>query len=322
MRVTTRMVLACALLAPLVAHAQPGGPLEAALRFFEAKSCADAWSMYSSATQDDIRYQVRRRDREREGASQHEDPKQMYCSPRGKLKGGSARVTRQQGDEAVVAAQFTVRVVSDYRLLPSSQVETVEVRLIREAGAWRVDRPRAKRLVSSGIDRFAEIGPVDVRLTVGGGGMHSTLEATGIVPTRGAPLEAALSDPKIWLHAIPSVKAVEFLGPEGESERVRLTFTDADQSMTILARPASKPRNASETVTAVGWSHHGGPRGSPFVSGSWKINPYPDGTRITLRIVFDPRPWPKGGVGEQVFSEERAAEAVLALEKAALKTAP
>ena len=318
MRALGPLAFACALLAPLVANAQPGGPLETAMKFFEAKSCAEAWSMYSSRTQENIRAEVRRREREREGASLNEKPEDQYCIPRGKLKRGSVRIARQQGDEAVVAAEFTVRVVSDRRLLPGSMVQTEELRLIREAGAWRVERPRAA--VTPRFDQLTEVGPVDVRLTPGGGGLHSTLEATAIVPTKRAPLEAALGEPMLWATALPSVTAVESLGREGEQQRLRLTFAGTDQSITILARPVSRPRNSMETDTAVFWHVEGGPNAAPYARGSWVIKPYPDGTRIILKLVFDPRPWRKG-VGTEVFSVERAGQAVLALEKSALQPA-
>ena len=45
MHVRGALLLACTLLAPWGAIAQPGGPLEAALKFFEAKSCAEAFSL-------------------------------------------------------------------------------------------------------------------------------------------------------------------------------------------------------------------------------------------------------------------------------------
>ena len=46
-----------------------------------------------------------------------------------------------------------------------------------------------------------------------------------------------------------------------------------------------------------------------------------DGTRVTLRIFINPKHWP-GTVAEGIFSSERMAQAVLGLEKAALKSAP
>jgi hypothetical protein len=261
---------------------------------------------------------VRRSDRQREGASRNEKPEERYCFKPGKLKSGTARVTRQRGDEAVVAADFTVKEVSDRNFFPRWVVKTVEIQLVREAGAWRVERPRVP--VTPHYGEVTEVGPVDVRLTPGGGGMHSTLEATTVVPTRRAPLEAALGDPMLWANALPSVRAVESLGREGEQERLRLTFAGTDQTLTILARPVVRPRDPTDTDTAVGWHVEGGPNAMPYARGSWLIKPYPDGTRIILRIVFDPRPWPKG-VGTEVFSAERASQAVLALEKSALRQA-
>jgi hypothetical protein len=223
---------------------------------------------------------------------------------------------REQGNEAVVSAELEARLSRGrYDIMPPNKIWTEEIRLVREGGAWRVTRA----IVRQGPDTegVTEMGPVDVRHTAGGGGLHSTVEATAVLPARRAALEAALGDPKLWARAFPSVKAVESLGREGELERVRLTFTDAENTLTILVRPVSTSGDPKFPVTAVAWDAEGGPRAIPYARGSWVLKPYTDGTRITLRLVFDPRPWPKG-VGE-VFSPERAAEAVLGLEKTALR---
>jgi hypothetical protein len=322
MRAWSPLMVVCALLAPCDTNGQPGGPLETAVKFFQARQafqCREVWDLYSAGTQEDIRAKVHRREREREGLPQAEKPEEQYCASPGKLKRGSARITRQQGSEALAAAEFTVKEVSDRNLFPRFPVKTFELRLIREGGAWRVELPRVPTRRSA--EQLTEVGPVDVRHTAGGGGMHSTLEATAVVPARRASLETALSDPKLWARAFPLVDAVESLGREGELERVRLTFSGTDQPITIMVRPVSRSGDPTSPNTAVLWEVEGGLKARAYARGSWVIKPYPDGTRITLKLVFDPRPSPKG-VGTEIFSPERASEAVLGLEKAALRTAP
>src|SRR5690242_17732171 len=103
------LMVACALLAASETNAQPGGALEAAVKFFEARQvshCGKVWPMYSAGTQENIRAAAHRRERERDGLPQAWKPEEHSCGKVGTLKRGSARIARQQGDETVVTAEF------------------------------------------------------------------------------------------------------------------------------------------------------------------------------------------------------------------------
>jgi hypothetical protein len=54
-----------------------------------------------------------------------------------------------------------------------------------------------------------------------------------------------------------------------------------------------------------------------YMRGEWYLTPNGDeGTRVKLTIVLDPRHWP---ASERLFSPERMANALLDLEKVAVK---
>ena len=91
--------LACAffLLASSGALGEPGGPVETAVKFHEAARahrCDEHWELYSKATQEYIREEVHRYERERSGAPQEERPKQRHCSGIGKLMRDTVRIVR------------------------------------------------------------------------------------------------------------------------------------------------------------------------------------------------------------------------------------
>src|SRR5437762_12355682 len=116
MRARSPLIVACALLASCETNAERGGPVEAAVKFFEAaqaRRCDEVWRLYSAGTQENIRAEVHRRERERDGLPRTETPEQKYCGGGGTLKRGTARIARQQGNETVVAAELIVKVVSD-----------------------------------------------------------------------------------------------------------------------------------------------------------------------------------------------------------------
>ena len=315
---TLPLIVACALLAPRDANAQPGGPLETALKFFEAQQagrCGEAWRLYSAGTQENIRAEVRRSERERDGFPQAEKPQERYCWSPGKLKRGSARIARQQGNEAVAAADFTVKVVSDRRLFASYTVKTEELRLIREGGAWRVERPRVAIGPGPGW-RLTEVGPVDV-LYQPGYPLHDQLQATVVVRAKRDVLHAALRDAMFWARALPSIEAVQPMERTGESERIQLSFAGAGHSLTVAVRTSGKP-SSEGSEAAVLWEVESGTKAPVYFRGSWRLKPYSDGTRITLHLVLNRRQWP-GDVAEGMFSAQRMANAVLELERAALK---
>src|SRR5262245_24518790 len=59
------LLAAWALLVPCGTHAQPGGPLDTAVKFFEARQvshCGKVWPLYSAATQEHVRADAHRRE--------------------------------------------------------------------------------------------------------------------------------------------------------------------------------------------------------------------------------------------------------------------
>ncbi len=320
------LMLACALLAASDAHAQPGGPLETAVKYFEAgqaSQCGKVWPMYSAATQENIRAAAHRRERERHGLPQPWKPEEQGCAVTGTLKRGSAHLARQQGDEAVVTAEFTVRVSRrKYDYFPPATVVTRELRLVREAGAWRVELPRIK--IGPGSDRrLVEVGPVDVYYPVKFfAGLHNRLEATAVVRASRDALEPALRDPQSWARVLPSVNAAQPLERAGELERVQLLFAEPDRSITVTTRLSGKQADSPMRETSLQWEVEGSNKAPVYLRGSWRLEPHQDGsTRVTLLLLIDTKQWP-GNITEGIFSAERIAEAVLGLEKAARKSGP
>lgn len=319
------LMLTCALLAscdtPEESHGEPGGPVEAAVKFYEAAKawrCDEVWRSYSAGTQENIRAQMHRYERERDGPPWPDPLEKRYCGRLDTLKRGSARIVRQQGDEAVVAAEFIVRVVRDDTFFAQSRVQTEELSLVREAGAWRVERPR----VPIGRPGLTEVGPVDVVFEPASGNLHRDLahrlEATVAARAPRDNLESALRDPKFWARVLPSVNAVEPLERTGELERVRLSFAEPDRSLTVEVKLLGKPVDPTMPATTLQWNAEGGNKAPVYFRGWWELKPHHDGTRVTLILFIIPKQWP-GDVAEGIFSAPRMAQAVLGLEEAALK---
>ncbi len=141
-----------------------GGPVEAAVKFFEAgkaRRCSEVFRIYTAGTQNNIRAEVHRLERERNGLPQTELPEEKYCGwTEGTMKSGTARIARQQGKETIVSAKFKIKVISDRSFFPHFPTVTRELRLIREGGSWRVERPRVP--IGRPHERVIEVGPVDV----------------------------------------------------------------------------------------------------------------------------------------------------------------
>jgi hypothetical protein len=309
---------ACVLAASCNTNEVPGGPVEAAVKFFEAKHCSEVFRFYTAGTQENIRAEVHRQERERNGMPQLEVPEERYCGwAEGTLKSGTARIARQQGNETIVAAEFKIKVISSRSFFPQYPTVTKELRLIREGGAWRVERPRVT--IGRPHERLTEIGPVDVfQEEKTFWDSHSTPTATAMTRARRDALTSALRDSSFWARVLPSVKSVQMLERAGESERVQLTFEGADQSLTVALQPRSAP-SSNEAEAAVLWEVEGGNKAPLYLRGAWRLMPCPDGTRITLHIVFNRRQWP-GDAASEIFSAKHLAQAVLNLEKAALKS--
>lgn len=326
MRAWSALIVAGALFGPRRANAEPGGAVDTAVKFFEARqaaNCNKVWPFYSAGTQENIRALAHRRERERAGLPQPPAPEQMYCGRRGTLKRGSVRIVRQQGDETVVAGEFVVRHPRHYYdFFPSTGVETDEIRLVREGGAWRVELPRQR--IGPGPDRrLVEVGPVDVYHPAKSfWGLADRVEATAVVRASRDTLEPALRDPQSWARALPSVKAAQPLPRAGDLERVELSFAAPDRSLTVTTQLFAKQVDQPLRETTLQWNAEGANKAPVYFRGSWKLEPHQDGsTRVTLLLLVIPNQWP-GDVTEESFSAERMARAVLALEKAALAPAP
>jgi hypothetical protein len=327
MRAWSPLIVGGVLFASCGQEVERGSAVEAALNFFEARqapNCSKAWSLYSAGTQENIRFVEHRRRREGHAFPHPWTPEQLYCGGRGKLRRGTVRLVRQQGDEAVVAAEFVVRTHRHmYDFFPPAVVVTEELRLVREGGAWRVDLPRVK--IGRGPHwRLVEIGPVDVFFPAKSfAGLADQLEATAVVTTPRDTLEPALRDPQSWARALPlSVTAVQPLPPTGELERVQLSFAEPDRSLTITTKLSGKEVDRPMQEISLQWNAEGGNKAPVYFRGSWRLEPHTDGsTRISLLLVLIRDQWPGDGA-EGVLSVERMAQAVLDLEKAARKSAP
>src|SRR5688572_32403704 len=98
------LALALVFLALPVAQARPGGAVEAAVQFHEARQgrpCSEVWAWYSRDTQAQMRASSRRL-AEESGRPEDERPEESHCRRLGKVKPGTARLVRQVGAEAVV----------------------------------------------------------------------------------------------------------------------------------------------------------------------------------------------------------------------------
>src|SRR5256885_3982703 len=111
MRARSPLIVACALLASCETNAERGGPVAAAVKFFAAAQawrCDEVWRLYSAGTQENVRAQVHRLERERDGLPRTEKPEQKYCGGGGTLKRGTARIARQEGHETIVASELII----------------------------------------------------------------------------------------------------------------------------------------------------------------------------------------------------------------------
>jgi len=312
-----------ALALPLPAAAQDGGPVAVATKFHESvgKNCGEIWRLLSSGTQEQYQAAANRRERDRAGLPRPFVPEQEGCSAAtfSELKRGSARLVRQQGDEAVVAVDLNTRPSRfRYDIAPPVKVVTEETRLVREAGNWRVVRPPREDITRGPGWRPKEFGPVDVMVPERfNPGLIDKFEATAVVRTSADTLERALRDPQRWALSLPGVKAVLPADPAGETPRVLLRFDEADLVLPNRVRLYVKPASPSRDESSVMWDAEESKASPVHFRGSWKLEPHEDGsTRITLLFHLDIKQWP-GDSARRIFSEERLAKAVLDLEKAA-----
>lgn len=319
MRARRLLALAFFLFDPLGAQAQPGGPVETAVEFHEAAQasrCSEVWAFYSRATQAHIRAQVHRHARERGDPRSEERPLEHSCSKPDKHKRIDTRLVRTQGDEATVAVVWRGRVSQRFYYLPGPMAEwTEEVKLVREGGAWKIDLPRPKE--QKRLDELVEFGDVEVSIGLAVAGLHQRLEAEGFSRVPRDALDAALRDPRAWAAVLPSFKAIEPLERTGDLDRAQLSFADSATPIPVTVRLAGRPVDARERSTSLQWQVEKDVKAPVYMRGQWFLDTTDNGSkRVKLTLVIDPRHWPGS---ETLFSAERLANALHALEKAALK---
>lgn len=206
-------------------------------------------------------------------------------------------------------------------LLGRSLTRLVEVagnpKLIREDGTWKVDPPRVQPRPPG--DRRTEVGPVDVYHGAVVWGLLQKMEATAIVRAPRESLDAVLRDPAAWARVLPSFKSIEPLERAGELDRARISFAAPERSVTVLFRRDGKISGDQTTNwSSLRWDPEGGNKATVYMRGGWRLESLPNGTRVRLDLYIDPKHWP-ADAAEGMFSAERLANAVLDLEKAALK---
>lgn len=296
------------------------GPLETAIRFFEANQasrCTEAFSLYAKGTQENIRAQMHRYERERNGPPLSSTPETRYCNPTHKTRHGTMRLVRQVGDEAIASREYTVgHWLNKYIRYGPYYEGTEEVRLVIENGAWRIDMPPVpprKRTPSmrqhDPRERLVEVGRVDVFYPPPGGGLGDVVEATMVTRAQRGQLEAILRDPVSWSKLFPHIQTVDVLEATGDSTRIRLVFSGWDQPVTFMVKtPGDRfDRLGFESTWNVGI----------MFRGWWNLSLHHDGTRVTLHFVIKKGQWPVD-LGERLHAPESIAEAVLGLEKVAL----
>ena len=164
------------------------------------------------------------------------------------------------------------------------------------------------------------LGIGDVRVTIGPPplpGRHQIFEATAVSRIPRDALERALRDPKGWAVALPSFKAIEPLGTTVQVQRARLAFAGVETPIVVTVKLAGRMTNAQTDWTSVLWSPEEELKAPVYMRGEWYLAANADGgTRVRLTIVIDPRHWPGS---ERLFSSERMANALLDLERAAMK---
>ena len=75
------LMVACALLAPCGTNAQTGGPVETAVKYFEAEQarrCDEVWRFYSAGTRENFLAAAHRYERERDGPPRADPPEREY----------------------------------------------------------------------------------------------------------------------------------------------------------------------------------------------------------------------------------------------------
>lgn len=313
---------AIASLQPLLSAAQAGDPVAAMRRYVEVRksNCAKTWDLFTTASQEQIRANANRRERDREGLPRPFVAGEEACgaSPVASPTPGTERLVSQQGKNAVVMVD-NVRLISRHRydVFPAKLIEKVPVSLAQENGEWRVVAkpiPQTERGTSWNPQEF---GPVDVQMPRVNPGMIDRYEATAVLPVTRSFMETAIRDPRRWALALPGVKAVQDAEPAGGQPRILLQFEEPGRTLPVRLRPALADENDREASSVIQWQAEEGPASPVHFRGSWTVRPHRDGSsRITLVFYLDLKQWP-GGYAQRHFAAERLAQAVLALEKSA-----
>jgi len=316
---TVRLLILAWTLIPSGTYGQEqDGPLETAIKYFEANEssrCSEAFSLYTKGTQENIRAVLHRYDRERE----HDDlpltrtAETWACAPFEKTKPGSVHLVSQDGDEAVVARKYFVgHWLNQYIKLGPYWEGSTELQLIREEGVWRVQLPhiRVGHELSPG-EQLVEVGRVDVSTYPHNGLGQDVVDATMVSSVPRSEIESVLRNPASWGKLFPFIQTVDVLEAAGGKQQVRLLFAGWEQPITVTVRIPGEHIDrlrfdAGRNAPVMFW-------------GWWDLSKHYAGTRVTFYLVINKRQWPEE-LAERFLAPERIAESVLGLEQAALQT--
>ena len=298
------LVGACALAVTWQAFAQAAGPVEAAIKFYDAAQasrCQDVWALYSRAMQKNAGAPEYRCWKDRDHARV------------------DVRLDGMQGDSATVAVILRGMIPRGRWEAPGEMTQwTEEVKLVREAGAWKVDGPRREEERKPG----RLLDPAEARVTITPypeAGRHQVLEASAASWLPRDDLDAALVGAQAWARALPSFAAIESI-ETGKVGRARLSFAESAAPIAITMRIAGRPNNAKAGFTSITWAVEQEMKAPVYMRGEWHLAPDNNGTtRIKLTVVIDPRHWPGS---ERLFSAQRMAQALVELERTAAKAVP
>lgn len=312
------LILAWTLIPSGVYGQAQDGPLETAIKYFEANQfsrCSEAFSLYTKGTQENIRTVLHRYDRERE----HDElpltrtAETWTCDTFTQTKRGSVHLVRLEGDEAVVAREFTVgHWLNQYIKLGPYWEGSAELQLIREDGVWRVQLPhiRVGRELSPG-EQLVEVGRVDVSTYPHNSLGQDVVEATVVSSVPRSEIESVLRNPASWAKLFPFIQTVDVLEASGGTQQVRLLFAGWEHPITVTVKI---PREHIDRLR-----FDAGHNAPVMFWGWWNLSNHYAGTRVTLYLVINKRQWPEE-MGERFLAPERIAESVLGLEQAALQT--
>jgi hypothetical protein len=300
------------------AQAQPGGPVEAAVRFHQARlerPCSEVWALYSRDSQARMREQSHRLARERGARPDEGDPVGARCRRIGKVKPDTARLVRQVGPEAVVAATFRgAPPRHEWDFSARFRQYTEELDLIREDGLWKAELPRRK-IGSSQARLSVPAGVVHWRRDPVEGAIHHKLEVTVASRVPRDALDAVLRDGKTWAAALPSFKSIEVL--PGGKERALLAFADPFPPIPVTVSLRGRPLDPKARWTSLEWTAEHDVEAPIYMKGSWNLEPNADGTtRLNLTLVVNPRHWPRY---ERLFPASAMAKSLDVLQTAAGK---